>query len=150
MKTLAEQAIEKVLEGTAPSNVVAGAIFDFAGYLTTRPESMPVGSSKDAGPMVGHIQKWAKQRNLSLDNADVKGWQDVTEAEPKKRKLNAREMHALSAAARHGIVSGGMDATLNVFYKLMKAKLIQPGPGAWPISEKGKKALEDGFYYDEL
>lgn len=146
MKTRAEQAIEKVVEGAAPDSVVAGAIFDFAGYLTTRPKSTKIGSAEDASPMVGHIEKWSKERGLSIDGANVERW---NEAEGKKRKLNARELHALNAAARHGIVSGGMDATLNVFYKLMKAKLIQPGPGAWPISEKGKQALADGFYYDE-
>ena len=56
-------------------SMVAGAIFDFAGYLTTREGVMPVGSSSNVAPMVEYIEEWAKLRELDTENADVKNWQ---------------------------------------------------------------------------
>lgn len=59
-------------------------------------------------------------------------------------------MLALSAANRHGIVAGGMDASYSVFDKLLSTGLIgYKGPGAASITDKGVQALKDGFYFTE-
>lgn len=57
-------------------NIVAGAIFDFAGYLTTRDDVLPFGASADASPMVERIIAWAKVRGLSIEAPEVAKWQD--------------------------------------------------------------------------
>ena len=59
---------------TAP--IVCGAIFDFAGWLTTRSESVTCSGAHDAGPMVELIREWAELRGLSLDDANVLHWTD--------------------------------------------------------------------------
>ena len=71
--------------------------------------------------------------------------ESMTEA--KKRKLTAPMIKALRAAKQRGIVAGGMDASFATHHKLWKAGLIDiKGAGADGISDKGTKALEDGFY----
>ena len=56
--------------------VISGAIFDFAGYLTTRPKVIKVGSGANALPMVELIKEWADLRGLSLDDAAIQSWQE--------------------------------------------------------------------------
>lgn len=53
---------------------LAGLLFDFGAFLTSQKESMTVGSSHPAPPMVQAIEKFAKQRNLSLEEPDVYTW----------------------------------------------------------------------------
>jgi hypothetical protein len=57
-------------------SIVAGALFDFAGFLTTRPTITPFGSAANAAPAVDLLQAWAAQRGLHLDEANVHGWGD--------------------------------------------------------------------------
>lgn len=71
------QLINLVLEGRSPHEIISGAIFDFAGYLTTRDETIKVGASAEASPIVDRIRDWASTRDLSIDDADVQGWQSV-------------------------------------------------------------------------
>ena len=58
-------------------SIVAGSIFDFAGFLTTRPGSSSFGSSENASPMVKLIEEWAASRGLDLKAPLVQNWQDV-------------------------------------------------------------------------
>ena len=62
----------------------AGALFDFAGYLTTLPAkaAFPVGSHHSAEPMVEALKAWAKTRALSLESADVVGWVEGKKTAP--------------------------------------------------------------------
>ena len=53
---------------------IAGALFDFMGYLTSVPKSVNVGSSHDAGKMLDLFDKWRSNRNLDINNADVTDW----------------------------------------------------------------------------
>jgi hypothetical protein len=53
---------------------IAGAIFDFAGFLTGRDEEIKLGGQNDCGHMIEEIRQWAKLRGLNLDEADVQGW----------------------------------------------------------------------------
>ena len=54
---------------------IAGVLFDFMGWLTTRKERLCLSSADDASPAVTAITEFAKMRNLSLDNAMVTDWQ---------------------------------------------------------------------------
>lgn len=55
--------------------LIAGALFDFLGYLTTREGCLTLGSAHDATPALDMLKEWAKGRGLSLDDADVQNWQ---------------------------------------------------------------------------
>lgn len=64
-------------EGKHAPMDIAGALFDFLGYLTTREESLSIGASEDATPPLRHLQDWAARRGLSLSPADVQHWNAV-------------------------------------------------------------------------
>jgi hypothetical protein len=57
-------------------STVAGALFDFAGYLTTRNTVIHGGASEDAVPMVEALKEFAALRQLEIDWANVQTWQD--------------------------------------------------------------------------
>jgi hypothetical protein len=63
--------------------VIAGVLFDFMGWLTSRQERIVLSSCDDASPAVKVIEEFAKMRGLSLDDAKVKDWQDMI-APPRK------------------------------------------------------------------
>jgi hypothetical protein len=54
--------------------VIAGVLFDFMGWLTSRKERIVLSSADNASPAVEAITKFAKMRNLSLNNAKVQDW----------------------------------------------------------------------------
>lgn len=57
--------------------VIAGALFDFMGWLTSRKERLVLSSADEASPAVDAIRDFAKMRGLSLDDAKVQDWQDI-------------------------------------------------------------------------
>ena len=57
-----------------PDPKVAGALFDFLGFLTTRDDVSTFGSSEECSTAVDLLKEWANIRNLSLDSADVENW----------------------------------------------------------------------------
>jgi hypothetical protein len=61
--------------------VIAGVLFDFMGWLTSRKERIVLSASDDAAPAVDAIRDFAKLRGLSLDDAQVRTWQEAL-AEP--------------------------------------------------------------------
>jgi hypothetical protein len=56
--------------------IIAGALFDFAGYLTTRPIAVKYGASEPSGRIIDALEQWAASRNLVLDDAAVQSWQE--------------------------------------------------------------------------
>ncbi len=54
--------------------IIAGALFDFMGWLTSRKERLVLSSADDASPAVEAITEFAKMRDLSLDDAKVRDW----------------------------------------------------------------------------
>ena len=60
-----------------PHAVIAGALFDFMGWLTSRKERLVLSSADEASPAVDAISDFAKMRGLSLDDAKVQDWQDM-------------------------------------------------------------------------
>ena len=57
--------------------VIAGALFDFMAWLTSRPKRIMFSSVDDASPAVDAIRDFAKMRGLSLDEAQVQTWQEI-------------------------------------------------------------------------
>jgi hypothetical protein len=55
--------------------IIAGALFDFMGWLTSRKERLVLSSADEASPAVDAIRDFAKMRGLSLDDAKVQDWQ---------------------------------------------------------------------------
>jgi len=54
--------------------MIAGALFDFMAWLTSRPKRIMLSSVDDASPAVDAIRDFAKMRGLSLDDAKVQDW----------------------------------------------------------------------------
>lgn len=55
-------------------SIIAGALYDFMGYLTTRPKSMVTGAAETPHDILEHFQTWADERGLSLEKAMVQDW----------------------------------------------------------------------------
>lgn len=54
--------------------IVAGAIYDFAGFLTVQKEELKLGSMHDCVPLVDALTRWAEIRNLYVLDADLQNW----------------------------------------------------------------------------
>ncbi len=63
-------------------SVVAGALFDFMGWLTSRDKRLTLSSTDEASPAVEAITEFAKMRGLSLDDAQVEHWQAILTTPP--------------------------------------------------------------------
>ncbi len=83
-------------------SVIAGALFDFMGWLTSRPKRIMLSSVDDASPAVDAIRDFAKMRGLSLDDAKVQDWQDNTTLPAAERNKLAAWMMAQGYATGHG------------------------------------------------
>lgn len=57
-------------------NLIAGALFDLMGFLTTREHAVTLGAKHDAVPAVDLLKEWAETRGLDLSNAEVIAWRD--------------------------------------------------------------------------
>jgi hypothetical protein len=66
---------QEAREESVPASIVAGALFDFAGFLTTRDTAIRVGASENAAHVVDALRRFASMRLLPLDNAAVISWQ---------------------------------------------------------------------------
>jgi hypothetical protein len=98
----------------APAPAIAGALFDFLGFLTTSERRWTFSSTDDAGPAVAALEQWASKRSLSLDDADVEGWSAApaapAQAEAKPAPVGDRECnphpkapHGFSRNASHSM-----------------------------------------------
>lgn len=59
-----------------PEEIIAGALFDFMGFLTTRNEVITLSSHHEAGPAVEALRAFADKRQFNLDEAKVADWMD--------------------------------------------------------------------------
>ena len=55
-------------------NIVAGAVFDFAAFLTTLDQPVTLGAKVNAAPAADLVKEWASQRGLDIDQAIVRRW----------------------------------------------------------------------------
>jgi hypothetical protein len=70
--------------------IIAGALFDFMGYLTSRTKRIVLSASDEVTPAVDAIRDFAKKRGLSLDDALVREWIDELSTAPTAlRRLTA-------------------------------------------------------------
>ena len=60
--------------------IIAGAIYDFAGFLTTLDPTIQVGSTEHPEPVIKAIVLWAATRGLSLDQPFVQEWKEKADA----------------------------------------------------------------------
>lgn len=67
--------------------MIAGALFDFLGFLTTSEEQWKFSAYDEAGPAVIAIEQWAAKKGLSLDEANVSGWRASLAAIPVAAKV---------------------------------------------------------------
>jgi hypothetical protein len=74
-------AIEQAEKPVAHS-VVAGVLFDFMGWLTSREKRLTLSSTDEAGPAVEAITEFAKMRGLHLEDAQVEHWQAILTTPP--------------------------------------------------------------------
>jgi hypothetical protein len=72
------QALAQPEQEPVTHAVIAGVLFDFMGWLTSRPKRLVLSSVDEASPAVKVIEEFAIMRGLSLDDAKVKDWQDMT------------------------------------------------------------------------
>ena len=72
--TAIKEALAQPEQEPVAHSVVAGALFDFMGWLTSRKERIVLSSADNASPAVEAITEFAKMRNLSLDDAKVQDW----------------------------------------------------------------------------
>lgn len=63
-------------------SVVAGSLFDFMGWLTSRNERLTLSGADEAGPAVEAITKFAKMRGLRLEDAQVEHWHVILTTPP--------------------------------------------------------------------
>ena len=109
---------------------IAGVLFDFMGWLTTRKERLCLSSADDASPAVTAITEFAKMRNLSLDNAMVTDWQSVA----------AQANKPLSDAWQEGYKAGVEDERIsesNIGIAGYGAKVNPARQNPYGIKERG-------------
>ena len=84
-------ALERTQDGLPL--VIAGAIFDFAGYLTTRPSVIEVGSPANASPIADLVKEFSKLRGLSLADAAVLSWQEWLKSASQQPQIEQERCH---------------------------------------------------------
>jgi hypothetical protein len=84
-------ALEAKDEAVAHS-VVAGALFDFMGWLTSREKRLILSSVDEVSPAVEAITEFAKKRNLSLKNVEVGYWMEFLSTSPQRKPLTDEEI----------------------------------------------------------
>ena len=91
--------------------VIAGALFDFMGWLTSRKERIVLSSADESSPAVDAIRDFAKMRGLSLDDAKVQDWNTtppqrtwvgLTDKEVDQGLV--RSNHAMQTAQANGVI----------------------------------------------
>lgn len=138
IRAIPQEQIDKAGEAVADISglpaVIAGALFDFAGFLTTRKESMSVGASEMASPMAEAIKEFAKLRELPIDDAAVLSWQEWLRAAPDTPQVVGRV---------HNDGFKG-EAWLNsVGRKLPDNARLYAAPAALPEGERERKVLRN-------
>jgi hypothetical protein len=116
-----------------PHAVIAGALFDFMGWLTSRPKRIMLSSADDASPAVDAIKDFAKMRGLSLDDAQVQSWQEaLADSALDRMAENARELGLMPL--RGGDYEpvqeqiAGFDVVLDKGMPSNTMKFVQPAP----------------------
>jgi len=89
---------QEVKDEPVAHSVVAGALFDFMGWLTSREKRLILSSVDEASPAVEAITEFAKKRNLSLKYAEVGYWMEFLSTPPQRKPLTDEEIHQIFIA----------------------------------------------------
>ena len=121
LRTALEQQAEPVSQA-----VIAGALFDFMGWLTTRDERLVLSGADEAGPAVEAITEFAKMRGLSLDDARVQDWNTTP---PQRPWVGLTDDEILSTdpweILRADPWMGTSDSNINPYQILLKVRTLE-------------------------
>jgi hypothetical protein len=81
-----KEALAQPEQELVAHSVIAGALFDFMGWLTSRKERIVLSSADNAAPAADAIRDFAKMRDLSLYNAQVETWREAL-AQPTQKPV---------------------------------------------------------------
>ena len=105
---------QEVKDEPVAHSVVAGALFDFMGWLTSREKRLILSSVDEASPAVEAITEFAKKRNLSLKYAEVGYWTEFLSTPPQQEAkdepvkiiaYNCKCGRTMKFESEHGIVA---------------------------------------------
>ena len=80
--TAIKKALEQPEQEPVAHSVVAGALFDFMGWLTSRNKRLTLSGADEASPAVEAIQEFSEKRGLSLKHAEVGFWIEFLSTPP--------------------------------------------------------------------
>jgi len=103
--------------------VIAGALFDFMGWLTSRKERFVLSSADEASPAVDAIRDFAKMRGLSLDDARVQDWNTTPQPKQKQSEPQQRTWVGLTDEEIQKCLQGLPTQTIDVYARRIEAKL---------------------------
>jgi hypothetical protein len=93
-------------------DVVAGALFDFLGYLTSRSARITMSATDNACAAVDALVDWSKTRKINLDEARVKDWNIYTAPPDTEGLRRDAERYRLLRRGQHWSVVNGIGDTL--------------------------------------
>ena len=102
--------------------IIAGALFDFMGFLTSRNERLMLSSADNASPVVEAITNFAKMRGLSLDDARVEDWQDTTPPAAQRQWVGLTDEEVINVMPDDDTPIS-LGEAFSKFAKLIEAKL---------------------------
>jgi len=134
-----------------PRDAIAGALFDFLGFLTTRDKPVAFGATEWAAPAVDLLKDWAALRGLPLDAPAIDGWcaalaQPVPDAVPLKWAEAPRRTE-WGAGMMEALIALGADETLQLYAHRDAVPLVdallsaQPAPARVPLTDEQIDAI---------
>ena len=102
--------------------VIAGALFDFMGWLTSRKERIVLSSADNASPAADAIRDFANMRGLSLDDAKVQDWNTTP---PQSTWVGLTDEEIKKIAKKHKWHEGNVEPHLMPVFRSLEAKLKQ-------------------------
>ena len=76
-RAMAADKLQEPAQEAMAHPVIAGALYDFMGWLTSRKERIVLSSADNASPAADAIRDFANMRDLSLYNAQVETWREA-------------------------------------------------------------------------
>jgi hypothetical protein len=93
--TAIKEALVQPEQEPVAHSVVAGALFDFMGWLTSRNKQLTLSGADEASPAVEAIQEFSEKRGLSLKDAEVGFWTEFLSTPPQRKPLTEEEIGAI-------------------------------------------------------
>lgn len=82
--TAIKEALAQPEQEPVAHSVVAGALFDFMGWLTSRNKRLTLSGADEASPAVEAIQEFSEKRGLSIKDAEVGFWTEFLSTPPQR------------------------------------------------------------------